>query len=75
LTARPIVVPDTEKISIFTDKKSVISTDGQEIYEVDDEITVEKNDFNAKLALLDNSNFYAVLKNKLHWAISPTYTK
>ena len=70
LTARPIVVPDTEKISVVAEKnlKSLISADGQEFYESDGEIIITKSEFDAKLALLEGSEFYSILRNKLHWA-------
>ncbi len=75
LTARPIVVPDSEKITVYTDGKNLLSADGQEFYEFDSEICIEKSEFNAKLALIEGSEFYSVLKNKLNWATSPVYMK
>ena len=77
LTARPIVVPDCEKITICTDKqtKYVLSTDGQEFYEFSSEIEVSKSEFAAKLALLEDSEFYSILRNKLHWGLPPAYIK
>ena len=75
LTARPIVVSDTEKITVCTEGKGFVSADGQEFFEFDNEITMKKSDFKAKLALLDGSEFYSVLRNKLHWATSPSYEK
>lgn len=77
LTARPIVVPDCEKITVCTDDKSkyVLSTDGQELYEFSSEIEIVKSDYTAKLALLENSEFYSILRNKLHWAMPPAYVK
>ena len=75
LTARPIVIPDGEKITVCTDDKNILSADGQEFYEFNKEISIEKSEFNAKLALIDNSDFYSVLKNKLNWATTPTYMK
>lgn len=74
LTARPIVIPDNEKITISTgnpNESYVASTDGQEFYEFKSEIVITKSKFNAKLALLDGVEFYSVLKDKLHWGISP----
>lgn len=73
LTARPIVVPDSEKLTVCTDGKTLLSADGQEFYEFDNRISVEKSDFNAELALIEGTEFYSVLKNKLHWATPPTY--
>lgn len=74
LSARPLVIPDNEKITICaTDKNSkyLFSADGQEFSEFKEEICIQKSEFSAKLALLDHSEFYLILKNKLHWGISP----
>ena len=75
LAARPLVIPDTEKITVCTEKdtKYVLAADGQEFYEFDEEIKIEKLEYNAKLALLDNCNFYSVLREKLYWASTPSY--
>lgn len=75
LNARPIVVPDCEKITVSTDSNSkyVLSTDGQELYEISSDIVIEKSIYTAKLALLKNSEFYSILRNKLHWAMPPAY--
>ena len=78
LTARPIVIPDDEIITICSDKdltNYVASTDGQEFYEFAKEITIKKSENVAKLALLDGEEFYSVLRNKLHWGISPACIK
>lgn len=77
LTARPIVVPDCEEISVCTDKKMqyVLSTDGQELYEFDSEVKIKKSQYSAKLALLEGTEFYSILQNKLHWAMPPAYEK
>ena len=74
LSARPIVIPDNEIITICSDKdltNYVASTDGQEFYEFAKEIEIKKSKYTAKLALLDGVEFYALLRNKLHWGISP----
>lgn len=74
LTARPLVIPDSEKITICgTDPKSkyLFSADGQEFSEFKTEIEIKKSKYSAKLALLNDSEFYSILKNKLHWGISP----
>lgn len=74
LTARPIVIPDDEIITICSGKdltNYVASTDGQEFYEFSEEIVIKKSENVAKLALLDGVEFYSVLRNKLHWGISP----
>lgn len=74
LTARPIVIPDDEIITICSDKdltNYVASTDGQEFYEFAKEIEIRKSEYTAKLALLDGVEFYSILRNKLHWGTSP----
>ncbi len=74
LNARPIVIPDNEIITICSGKdltNYVASTDGQEFYEFVKEIEIKKSQYTAKLALLDGVEFYSVLRNKLHWGISP----
>lgn len=75
LTARPIVVPADEKISVCVEEKASVSADGQEFFAFDKEIVIQKYDFMAKLALINDSEFYSVLRNKLHWAIPPVYEK
>lgn len=75
LAARPLVVPAGEKITISSDAKLIVSADGQEFYDSDYEIIVEKSDYYAKLALLKDADFYLVLKDKLHWATHPEYEK
>ncbi len=70
LSARPLVVPDSEKITVCT-QKFVVSADGQEVYEGTDEIIIQKSKYCAKLALLDDTEFYPLLRDKLHWGISP----
>ena len=74
LTARPLVVPDSEKITISgaeSNSSYFFSADGQEFLEVNSEINIEKADFPVKLALLDGTEFYSVLRDKLNWGISP----
>lgn len=74
LTARPIVIPDNEIITICSDKdltNYVVSTDGQEFYEFAKEIEIKKSEYPAYLALLDGVEFYSILRNKLHWGTSP----
>lgn len=78
LTARPIVIPDDEIITICSDKdltNYVASTDGQEFYEFVKEIEIKKSAYTAKLALLDEGEFYSILRNKLHWGTSPACIK
>lgn len=74
LTARPLVIPSSEKITVSTGDSLtnfVVVADGQDTYNVKSEIEIEKSEFNAKLALLDDNEFYSVLRNKLHWGLAP----
>ena len=74
LTARPLVIPDSEIITIYTGSdyaKYVASCDGQSFYEFKNKITIKKSDYFANLAVLKESDFYEILKDKLHWSVSP----
>lgn len=74
LNARPLVVPDSEKITICVldeDASSCLYADGQESVEFSDDITIYKSEYMAKLALLDGAEFYSILNDKLHWGTSP----
>jgi len=73
-SARPIVVPSDSKIKIskLCNQKYCISADGQEVFESRNDIVIEKSEFYAKLVLLSDNDFYTILRNKLHWGISPS---
>lgn len=74
LTARPLVIPSNEKISISTCDTCtsfVVIADGQDSYNVNTRLEIERSKFNAKLALLEDNEFYSVLRNKLHWGLAP----
>lgn len=74
LTARPLVIPDNEIITVAMGDANdgfVLSVDGQDFYEYKSDIIIKKSSFKAKLALLDDSDFYAILRDKLHWGVSP----
>ena len=72
LNARPLVVPTGEEITVKTaDKQLSASPDGGISKEVN-EITIKLAPYKAKLAFLNNDSFYTVLRNKLHWGISPS---
>lgn len=78
LTARPLVVPDTEKITVCANDehtKYLVSTDGQEFNEFNLELEIKKSEYSAKLALLYDAEFYSILRNKLHWGVPPAYIK
>lgn len=74
LTARPLVIPSSEKISISTCDTCtsfIVTADGQDAYNVNSKIEISKSKFSAKLALLEDNEFYSVLRNKLHWGLAP----
>ena len=74
LNARPLVVPCSEEITICVpdeDSQYCIYADGQEFFEFNREINIKKSSSNAKLALLEGSEFYSILNDKLHWGTSP----
>lgn len=74
LNARPLVVPSSEKITVTTCDTClsfIVISDGQTTYDADGKIEIKKSEFCAKLALLEDDEFYSVLRDKLHWGISP----
>lgn len=72
LTARPLVVPATEEISISA-PEFILSVDGQGNYKLKNEIKIKKSTYKAKLLILDDTEFYTILKNKLNWGVAPNY--
>ncbi|MDR1327784.1 MAG: hypothetical protein LBJ74_05195, partial [Heliobacteriaceae bacterium] len=58
-----------------TKTKGCVSVDGQDFYGFDSEIEIEKSEYTAKLALLNDNEFYTVLRDKLHWGTSPACAK
>lgn len=72
LNARPLVVPSTEKVTIKTgDKLLSVSIDGFETTNCVEKITITSAPQKAVLAFLKEDRFYSVLRNKLHWGMSP----
>lgn len=76
LNMRPIVVPVDEKIIIKNSNENEnlnVSFDGQVDIIVENEITIEKNENFANLLILNHKKdkFYDILKEKLHWSLSP----
>lgn len=78
LTTRPLVIPAHEKIEIRTCNECeliYLTADGQENHRLDtgERIYIERNEKNAKLVLLDSDDngFYSILREKLHWGLSP----
>lgn len=76
-SARPIVVSSTSmiKIKACPNQQYIVSADGQEVFEFDKEINITKSPNSAKLALLNDNDFYSILRDKLHWGISPVCSK
>lgn len=72
LNARPLVVPSCEHITVKTsDDLLSVSIDGFETIKCTEKASIKKAPEKAKLAFLKNNNFYSVLRNKLHWGVSP----
>lgn len=75
LSARPIVVPSEEKITVRLKEysKCQITADGQITKQAKDKVTIERHDKYAKLLLLNKKEcgFYEVLREKLHWGLAP----
>lgn len=69
MTVRPLVVPDTEKITVRSEVLNV-SADGQQHINDLSEVVIEKSVDCAKLAFPKNEHFYSILKNKLYWGVS-----
>lgn len=77
LNARPIVVSNTEKLTITTHdapKDFQLTSDGQDVKTIKGEIKIEKFEKSAKLLLLNSQNggFYDVLREKLYWGKAPS---
>ena len=75
LNTRPVVIPISETITIKNHENSKlnVSFDGQVDINIDNEIQIEKNNFKAKILILNQqkNKFYDILKEKLHWSLSP----
>ena len=73
LNARPLVVPVDETIKVKTsDKLLSVAVDGYDTTENVKEILIKTSSKKAVLAFLNDDGFYSVLRNKLHWGVSPT---
>jgi NAD+ kinase len=73
LTVRPIVLPDTSKLQLKLEGRSlnyIASIDHRSIMiKNTEEITISKADFKIKLLKLNNTSFYKTLRNKLMWGV------
>ncbi len=72
-SARPIVVSADDKIKILScpNNEYNVSADGQEVFSFSEDLVISKSKDFANLTLLKDNDFYSVLRNKLHWGISP----
>ena len=78
LTSRPIVIPANEEITVkicSDNDKIYLTADGQKTINLKsgDNIYIRQNEHKAKLLLLEkeNNGFYSILREKLHWGVSP----
>ncbi len=76
-SARPIVVSSSDRIKILScpNNKYIVSADGQDVFSFTSDLVITKSIYSANLALLNGNDFYTVLRNKLHWGISPACIK
>jgi NAD+ kinase len=72
-SARPLVVSAEDEIKILPrlDNEYKVFADGQVAFDLSDELIIKKSDKTANLALLNENDFYSVLRNKLNWGFSP----
>ena len=72
-SARPIVVSADDEIKIlsYPNNEYKVSADGQDVFSFSEGLEIKKSKYCANLALLNGNDFYSVLRNKLHWGISP----
>ena len=76
LNMRPIVIPTNDKITIKNSCENEnlnVSFDGQVDITVENEVVIEKNENLVNLLILNQKKdkFYDILKEKLHWSLSP----
>ncbi|NOQ24826.1 MAG: NAD kinase [Bacteroidales bacterium] len=73
LTVRPIVLPDTSKLKLKLDGRSlnyILSLDHRSIMiKNTEEIIISKAEFKIKLIKLNSTSFYKTLRNKLMWGV------
>lgn len=76
-SARPIVVSSEDEIKILacSNNHYQVSADGQEVFSLSSNLVVKRSKYYANLALLNENDFYSILRNKLQWGISPACIK
>lgn len=72
-SARPIVVSADDEIKIVPcpNNEYNVAVDGQVVFNLSGGLVITKAPQKAILALLIENDFYSVLRNKLHWGVSP----
>ncbi len=78
LTTRPLVIPANEQIKVKASTNhgsTYLTADGQEIAELKnlESIYIGQHSKKAKLIRIEkeNNGFYSILREKLHWGLSP----
>ena len=76
MTARPLVIPSYEKITVSPCSKELklhVNADGQDVIDCYEKIDIKKTQKKAHLMLLTNQNneFYSILRQKLNWGTAP----
>ena len=72
MTARPLVVPASAVVVIkSSEEKLDMTCDGQTTVKDLNEVRIERNSNKSILAFPNDYKFYTVLRNKLHWGVSP----
>lgn len=73
LTVRPIVVPDSSKLSFSIEGRSnnfLISLDSRfEVVDNSVQLNVKKEDFCINLVKLEDNNYFKTLRQKLNWGL------
>ena len=72
LTARPLVVPVNETLTVTSAECPLsVAADGCNLEINSNSVAIKKSASKIKLAFLENNNFYNVLREKLFWGVSP----
>ena len=76
ITARPLVVPSNEKITVVPSSSQLklhVSADGQDVIDCYEKIEIQKSRKKAHLMLLtsNDNGFYSILRQKLNWGTAP----
>jgi len=73
LSVRPLVIPDNKKIRLKVDGRDdsyFVSLDSRtQSFQSDEELIIEKENFEIKLIRLPNENFFSTIRAKLLWGI------